>query len=266
MPTLEEVRSIDYPEIVDLGEFDPIPDEETATDGEQAEPGSDAEQPAAEDAGQSTELAPQAGETPEAQADDAGTETSEREAGFDKAAAYDKLNEEWQADPVRFMQRFSEGLTAEQKVAIGIATAQSAAAPDFEPESPAEEWLAAQAPIIKALPQFAQTVSQQFTMRDQYLNEALVGTAALEAKLDAVLQIVGLELPALDAKAVSLALADGKSGYADAIKKVYRPALDRAVAAKKQAGKPRPKTPGDSAGDLPQVKPGQGMAEIFNKF
>lgn len=271
MPTLAETRAIEYPEIVDLGPFEEP--EETPDDGREADTddGADTGEPASGPVGADGTLSPSADEpAAEPAAEVTADVTDEKPAdGVDKSAAYDQLNELYTNDRAGFVKQLLAGLSDEERAAIVGETGRDAhsteaAAPEWEPESDGERWLQQHAKAISELPAFAQGVQQEFTVRDRYINEALVSNAALQEQVRALSEIIGVTLPELDVAAVQATLKQGKVGYRDAIRQHYGEALKNTVKTKQQAAKPRPRTPGDAGNDIPQVKPGMSMTEIFN--
>lgn len=270
---MPDTTKLEYPVIEDLGEYttddnaDYVPDPDVEIDTTLGADETD-ETPVTDD----TNDTPDA--TPGADAPDADTEnpykldaeTPDDVSTFaDKAAQYDAWADRWARDPVGFMKTFVSAMSPDQQAALMAGTQpQPEAAPEYEAQSPVEEHYLKNMKMVEQIPQFAQAVNQEFSVRDGFINDSLIRTSILEAQVSALMQMLDAALPVADRAAIEKSLATEKVNYTTAVEKHYRPALEKAVKISKQARKPRPSTPANQSGDAMEVPRGtKDMAQIY---
>ena len=185
-----------------------------------------------------------------------------------KAQALDNFTAELRANPAKAIQDLMTmlGTTPE-----AFAQAVSGKQPQSEPEpewaledcNPPERVAWENREFLRNGQTYVQNLAQQ---NNQTRALAEYNAATLEAKIDAILELSGAQLPTLD-KATNdaiIALTQKGKSVRDAVMEVYGAKAKAAIVQHKQAAKPAPKTPGNKApGAPPAVKPGASLREIW---
>lgn len=193
--------------------------------------------------------------------------------------AYQQFMDEWKRDPVNLMQHLMTNLTPEQMQRLGVGQVTEEAGEtlpdDYVPASVLEENLL---PHMEWVTQGQDFVQKNFVSREDMgayhdyltqsgvlLNDAQARVHLLEAQLEALQTVVGQTLPKADMKAIQAELSKGVT-YQDAVEKVYKGELDKAIKTAKQAGRQRPQTPGNESNAMEDIPQGAKMSEILRKM
>jgi hypothetical protein len=141
----------------------------------------------------------------------------------------------------------------------------------YEPQGDMEAALALRWPDIEAIPQVNSEVRQLANSlgADQgklepHIGEANVSAQIALAKIDAIVEALGLDLPEPDIKAIQAALKDGRSTYRSAVRGAVN--YGKSIEAAKQVRMERPRTPGTSSRVPDTFKPGTSMVEIARRL
>lgn len=216
---------------------------------------------------------------------DEGDETEEPEeeedapdldAVSEKARQWDNFAQHFSQNPAQMISTLYKNMSAEEQAQFLAATGAKADAPEAEPEVEYEpqsdieslylkerKQYAADRKALADIPKFAQTVHEEFSVRDQFINDVSISNAILEHKLNAVLELLDAKLPDADLSAIQKALLSGKTTYSDAVAKHYKPALEKAVKVEKQAKKVRPRTPANTSNSSVDLSREKDMVKLF---
>lgn len=196
-----------------------------------------------------------------------------------KAAQFDEFDAALKQDPAAVAQAIIDSMNVRQKQAFLAQYVPEAAAPTrnafdvkaYEPQGEMEQAIAERwddLEVIPALVDEAYQLSRQIEQTTQLFTPQVaeanvMGQIAL-AKIDAICEAFGIELPDPDLSAVSKLLADGKTPYRDAVRKSvsYKTAVDGA----KQRRTPRPTTPGNESRIEEPIPEGTSMVEISRRL
>ena len=262
---------------IDLKNLPPMPDEDTDLDAaedveEEAAPAPYGETPPEVDA---PEAAPVTDEDEGAEEDAPEADKPDYEALSQKAQQWDAWGERFARDPAAFMSTFFNAMPPEAQAqflaASGVKAPQDAEPEaEYEPQSDIEslylkerKQYQADRKALAELPKFAQTVNQEFSIRDQFINDVSIQANILEHKLNAVLELLDANFPDADTAAIQKALLSGKTTYAEAVSKAYKPTLEKAVKIEKQSKKVRPATPANRSNSNVDLSREKDMAKIF---
>jgi hypothetical protein len=241
-------------------------DPEVSEDGEGAPEGTPETpaEPAAEPAAEPT-VEPVAEAAPEPPATPAPDVVAQAES-------YKRFEEAFANDPVRTLGAMLDALTPEQRSQLGVAPPAKPEAIEGLPEGwePASDFEAQAAPLLASLRQdvskmsdvAGERVEQGMQQIAPYIDHLGVETETVGAKVEAILQYLGLELPDADREAVAADLRKPNVTYKQAVRSRLEADYKARVAARKQADAPRPQTPGNKGSVMARIQPGANMRQI----
>jgi hypothetical protein len=251
MPAIEEIEEVFLEDDTEtLGDETPAA---KATEEVTAEAEAEAEATTEEETAEEEEADPEL--TPEQQ----------------KAKAFDDLNAAFARDPVAFMRDMAaRTMTPEQMAAAGFSVQTAAPAAETSGEGWADEDLTApekfvkqNAHFIKDLPRFAQNVVQEAHTQRQALAEHNGLILAMQAQIEALSDLAGVNLPKASAVSGKAAL----DTYTATVKAEAAKVKARLAA----AGTRTPSTPRNGAGGgsdnapVLAAKEGESFQQIFRR-
>lgn len=196
----------------------------------------------------------------------------------EKLAAYDRLDKALREKPAEAVKAILAGMSIQDRTAL--AQELSGEAPkqaeqfnleEYETQSDMEDAIKSRWGSIESIPQIIQAqneagrkMEQGFATFVPHVTDANVASQIVWAKIDALCEALGIELPDPDGEAILKTLQTGKSTYRDAVRQStnYKGQID----AHKQTRRPRPETPGGSARNVEPIKAGTGAVEIARRL
>jgi hypothetical protein len=181
------------------------------------------------------------------------------------------------------MERMSEAQKERLLETIGTAapTAKSAPLPDlpedYEPSEGMEEVLKARWSHIQAIPEMQKQIAEMSTGLDARMRESMrelhspIGAAVVHAeiglaKLDAICEALGLDLPTPDITELDKILNDGRTTVKSAVKRLTEAHYRKSLAEHKQSRAERPKTPGNQSTRSPKSDEPADMVQIMREM
>lgn len=177
-------------------------------------------------------------------------------------------------NPAGVAEALINNMPAHQKAALlaklGVGAQSDVPAFDvdgYEPQGDMETALKARWNDLNAIPEVSRqlaTHQQEFGQYRQSIEPQIayanVNSEVQAAKLDAICEVLGIELSDPDVKAIEKALATKGTTYRDAVRKNAN--YTKQVELAKQTRAPRPRTPGNQSRQAPEIKEGADMLTI----
>lgn len=232
-----------------------------------------------------------ANEQAEAQkpAEDAKTEDTPPidKATTEKVDMWDKFAETFEKSPEVIAQIALKAMSDTQRNAllaslgINAAAAKAPALPDlpedYEPIGELEVAMKARFGDIKAIPELRQQIADLQSTLDERMGSKVrelhnpIGTASVQAeiglaKLDAIMEALGIDLPSPDLDALSELLKDGRTTFKSAVQKLTKESYKKSLAEYKQGRAARPQTPGTSSTKSSNNSRNTDMAAIMREL
>lgn len=243
-----------------LGDDDDTPAEEPAEQTPPAEPASDADPAQASQEEPTTpEVDPQVAE---------------------KIEAYERLDTALKENPGQAIRAIFAGMDPRDRAALVSelsGPASSAGVPEsfdveaYEPQGEMEEALKSRWNSLEAIPAIIEAqndtdrrIEQGFAAFVPHVTDANIASQVALAKIDAICEALGIELPDPDGAAVLKTLQGGKSTYRDAVRESasYKGQID----AHKQTRRPRPETPGGGPRSIEKIAAGTDAVAIARRL
>jgi hypothetical protein len=201
-----------------------------------------------------------------------------------KAEIWDRFDKTFQENPQTIANLAVKAMSPEQKTAflksLGAEPAAAAApaaelpdiSPDYEAASDLEDAIMSRWEDIKSLPEMRKQMAElqagmgeQMSAKVRELHEPIGisvahGEIAL-AKLDALCEAFGIDLPTPDMAAISEKLKDGRTTMRSAISALTAESFKKSVAEHRQGRAARPQTPGNQSTREPKLPVGASMLE-----
>lgn len=148
---------------------------------------------------------------------------------------------------------------------------------DYEPIGELEIALKSRFSDIKAIPELRQQITDLQSTLDERMGSKVrelhnpIGTAAVHgeialAKLDVILEALGIDLPSPDMNALNEILQDGRSNFRSAVQKLTKESYKKSLAEYKQGRAARPQTPGTSSTKSSNNSRNTDMAAIMREL
>lgn len=205
-----------------------------------------------------------------------------------KVEAWDTFADMLQKNPNAVVQLAMERMSETQKASILQALGASPtaeAAPkalrdlptDYVPSEGMEEVLLERWDHIKAIPEMQKQIEQMSTGLDSRMRESMrelhspIGAAVVHAeiglaKLDAICEALGLDLPTPDITELDKILNDGRTTVKSAVKRLTEAHYKKSLAEHKQSRAERPKTPGNQSTRSPKSDEPADMVQIMREM
>jgi hypothetical protein len=195
-----------------------------------------------------------------------------------EAAYYQEFDKALRTDPTQVASAILDGMDARSRAAflqqyIGETTYPEFKADEYEPQGEMEEALRHRWQDIEAVPQLisdtrqldqaVRALSEQASIAPQlvpHVTEANVLSNIALSKIEALCELLEIELPDPDPQEILKGLDGGKGTYRDAVRKAI--SYKEKIEAKKQAGKPRPITPGNGTRRSPTLTKEMNAVDI----
>lgn len=212
-----------------------------------------------------------AGQT-EAKADTSET-TPEAELQTQYAGFGKQILEEWQTNPAQVAKDFFEqmGVDAQRAFLQSIGNkgpAKTGLPENYEPQNELEDVIVPLVGELQAIPQFRSqiaNITEAVTNQQQSFGYAAAHVHSLEAKVDALSEILGVALESLDLDAV-LQASQKAGSYKEGVKKVLGTKYKAAVEAKQQASKTRPLDASQGQAHQTVIKNGTSAVSILKQI
>lgn len=226
-------------------------------------------------------------ETPEEPAPDAAADTPAEDKApepdpqaTEKLEAYDRLDAALRESPGEAIKAIFAGMDPRDRASLaaelagGQATTPQPEVFDldgYEPQGEMEEALKSRWDSIEAIPAIIEAqnstdrrIEQGFAAFVPHVTDANVAAQIALAKVEAVCEALGIELPDPDSAAILKTLQGGKSTYRDAVRASanYKGPVD----AHKQARRPRPETPGGGPRSIEKIAAGTDAVAIARRL
>lgn len=232
-----------------------------------------------------TEAKTEKGTDPTPETDKAPVEATASPELLEKAAYWDRFSELIDKAPETIIEWAVGKMGESQKAALlkslNAAPVVEAALPDidshtYEAQSDLEAALLPRMQDVKSIPamrqeiaqlkaSIAQTAQQEVRSLHEPMTYLSVYGEIAMARMDAIAEAIGFDLPMPDLAAIAEALKDGRTTHRSAVAKVIGNSYKQKAAEHKQARAERPKTPGNSSTRQPTIKPGMSMVEIMRQ-
>lgn len=258
--------------------FDDEYDPNATLEEETARKAAKAERIAAEKA-EAEKPTPEPEEKPDAAPDKVATE---------KVEMWDKFADTFEKSPEVIAQIALKAMSDTARTALlkslGIdatATAKAPALPDlpddYEPIGDLEVAMKARWGDVKAIPELRQQIADLQSSLDERMGSKVrelhnpIGTAAVHseialAKLDVILEALGIDLPSPDMNTLNEILQDGRTNFRSAVQKLTKDTYKKSLAEYRQGKAQRPNTPGTSSTHAPSNSKNTEMAAIIREL
>lgn len=199
----------------------------------------------------------------------------------EKIEAYNRLDMALRENPGQAIKAIFAGMDATSRAAIAAELAGGAQVQqpptdtfkidDYEPQGEMEEALQSRWNSIEAIPTLIEAqnlterkIEQGFAAFVPHVTDANIASQIALAKIEAICEALGLELPDPDGEAVIKTLQGGKSTYRDAVRASanYKGQID----AHKQTRRPRPETPGGGPRGIEKIAAGTDAVAIARRL
>lgn len=208
--------------------------------------------------------------------------TSEDDSALkEKLELFEKFDTALREKPESIVSAIFSSLSEEAKAevlkSIGVDTIKNSPDTDtfdvdtYVPQGEFEEALKPRWNDIKALPKLisdTEKLKSEVVERQEvlipHISEANVVSQIALVKIDAICDLLGIELPDADVNKVAKALGEKNSSYRDAVRKSvdYKKTVEDA----KQKKVERPRTPAHSSAKAEPIAEGTGMVEIARRL
>jgi len=198
----------------------------------------------------------------------------------EKVAQFDQLDAALRDHPGQAVKAIVAGMSIQDRAALiaeiagTTPTAQATEKFDlteYEPQGEMEEALAARWSSIESIPEIisaqneaSKRMEQGFATFVPHVTDANVASQIALAKVDAICEALGIELPDPNSEEVIKTLQTGKSTYRDAVRSStnYKGQID----AHKQTRRARPETPGGGPRNVEPIKAGTSAVDISRRL
>jgi hypothetical protein len=199
----------------------------------------------------------------------------------EKLEAYERLDAALRENPGQAIRAIFAGMDPRDRTALATelastqAPSREAAEPfdvkQYEPQGEMEEALRSRWDSIEAIPAIIEAqnftdkrMEQGFAAFVPHVTDANIAAQIALAKVEAVCEALGLELPDPDGQVIVRTLQGGKSTYRDAVRASasYKGQVD----AHKQTRRPRPETPGGGPRGIEKIAAGTDAVAIARRL
>lgn len=200
----------------------------------------------------------------------------------EKLEAYDRLDAALRDNPGQAIKAIFAGMSANDRASLAAELGATSQAPpqgqtetfnaeEYEPQGEMEEALRSRWNSIEAIPAIIQAqndtdsrMEQGFAAFVPHVTDANIAAQIALAKVEAICEALGIELPDPDSSVVIKTLQGGKSTYRDAVRASanYKGQVD----AHKQTRRPRPETPGGGPRSIEKIASGTDAVTIARRL
>lgn len=199
----------------------------------------------------------------------------------EKLAAYDRLDAALREQPAEAVKAILAGMSVQDRAALAAEIAGEAPqdeteddgfdVAEYEPQGEMEVALKSRWGSLDAIPSIiaaqndaGKRMEQGFATFVPHVTDANIAAQIALAKVEAVCEALGINLPDPDGAAVIKTLQGGKSTYRDAVRQStnYKGQID----AHKQSRRPRPETPGGGTRNIEKIAAGTDAVAIARRL
>lgn len=199
----------------------------------------------------------------------------------EKLEAYERLDAALRDNPAQAVKAILAGMDPRDRAALatelggGQSSAQDTSelfdAEEYEPQGEMEEALKSRWNSIEAIPSIIEAqnttdrrIEQGFAAFVPHVTDANIASQLALAKVEAICEALGIELPDPDGAEILKTLQGGKSTYRDAVRASanYKTQVDT----HKQTRRPRPDTPGGGPRSIEKIASGTDAVTIARRL